>query len=151
MYASGLRVSELVHLKVKDVEIDRGFGWVRKGKGNKDRPFIIAEKLRDEIDKHICLNKLDSFDYLFKSFEGMKISPSTIQRIVKKAAKNAKIRKNVHPHTLRHSFATHLIEDGCDVKNVQGLLGHSNIQTTMVYVHIANPRLLVVKCPFDNL
>jgi len=77
--------------------------------------------------------------------------PRAIQEIIKKAAKKAKIRKNVHPHTLRHSFATHLIEDGYDVTDVQPLLGHSSMKTTMKYVHIVNPKILSIRSPFDNL
>jgi site-specific recombinase XerD len=147
MYSAGLRVSELLNLRIRDFESNHG--WVRRGKGNKDRPFIIAEKLKERIEDHIKENNIE--DYLFIGWNGTKMSVSTVQEIVKKARKKAKIKKNVHPHTLRHSFATHLIEDGYKVTDVQPLLGHSSLQTTMKYVHIASPQILSVKSPFDNL
>lgn len=86
-------------------------------------------------------------------FPGRKghINQRTVYEIVKKAAENANIQKNVHPHTLRHSFATHLIEDGYDVASVQSLLGHGSAATTMVYVHMASPKMINVRSPFDNL
>ena len=149
MYSAGLRVSELLNLKVKD--FDDNNGWIRKGKGNKDRPFIIAKRLRKTISEYIDSNNLMASDYLFIGWKKTKMSPSTIQEIVKKAAREANIRKNIHPHTLRHSFATHLIEDGYDVSDVQPLLGHNNIQTTMIYVQLAGAKLLSITSPFDNL
>lgn len=147
MYSAGLRVSELLNLKVED--FDEKNGWVRKGKGNKDRPFIIAERLKKRVQDYIETNYIDG--YLFIGWNNTKMSPSTVQAIVKSAAKKAKLRKNVHPHTLRHSFATHLIEDGYDVTDVQPLLGHGSMQTTMKYVHMASPQILSVISPFDNL
>ena len=125
-------------------------GWVRKGKGNKDRPFIIADRLRKRIQDYIKKEKLNHNDFLFNGRKG-RMHPRTIQEIIKQTAKKAKLRKNIHPHTLRHSFATHLIEDGYNVSDVQPLLGHSSMQTTMIYVHLAAPKLLSVKSPFDNL
>jgi len=148
MYSAGLRLSELLNLKVKDIE-DK-LGWVRKGKGNKDRPFIIADKLRQRIIDFIDSEKLNHSDLIFTGRNG-RVHPRTVQEIIKQAAKKARIRKNVHPHTLRHSFATHLIEDGYDVADVQALLGHNSMQTTMIYVHLAGAKLLSVKSPFDNL
>ena len=79
------------------------------------------------------------------------IHQRTIQEIIKKAAKRSNIKKNIHPHTLRHSFATHLIEDGYDIASVQSLLGHSNLETTMRYVHMASPKLINVESPYDTL
>ena len=149
MYSAGLRVSELLNLKAKD--FDENNGWVRKGKGNRDRPFIVAENLKERIAGYINLNKLNDSDFLFKGWKKSRMSPSTIQAIVKKASKKAKIRKNVHPHTLRHSFATHLIENDYNVSDVQSLLGHSSMDTTMIYVHLASPKLLSVRSPFDSL
>ena len=110
MYSAGLRLSELINLKVGDLELPRNFGWVRKGKGNKDRLFIISEKLKTEIEQKIADDKLSYSDYLFGGVHGH-VHHRTIQEIVKKAARRAGIYKNVHPHTLRHSFATHLVEE----------------------------------------
>ncbi len=151
MYSAGLRVSELVHLKVKDFQFDKEYGWVREGKGNKDRLFIIAEKLKNELIGYIEKENLDSNSWIFKGKSSSHVSVRTIQQIVKHAAKRAGIRKNVHPHTLRHTFATNLIENGCDVASVQSLLGHGSAETTMLYVHMASPKMISIKSPFDGL
>ncbi len=93
---------------------------------------------------------MDNNSWLFNSYNGH-ISTRTIQEIVKKAARKAKLNKKIHPHSLRHSYATHLIENGYDLTLVQSLLGHKSPETTMIYVHMANPKLLGVKSPLDNL
>jgi len=90
-------------------------------------------------------------DFLFNSNRMGKYSVKSMQEVVKKARKKAKIGKSVSPHTLRHSFATHLIENGYSVSEVQGLLGHSSLDTTMIYVHLARPKLLNIKSPLDDL
>jgi site-specific recombinase XerD len=151
MYSSGLRLSELVHLKKEDLELEKNIGWVRKGKGGKDRLFIIAEKLKKELEQHIMINCPSQDSWVFIGCKERYLSQKSVQEIVKKAAKKAGISKNVHPHTLRHSFATHLIEDGYDIASVQFLLGHNSIQTTMVYVHTGSPKMISVKSPYDGL
>lgn len=151
IYSAGLRVSELVHLKVKDLELDKNHGWVRKGKGNKDRLFIIARNLKNELIGYIYDNNLDQESWLFAGQKQGCITTMTVQKIIKKAAKKAAIKKNVHPHTLRHSFATHLVENGYDILSIQSLLGHANAETTMVYVHTANPKMIAVQSPLDSL
>src|SRR3989338_3336565 len=149
MYSAGLRLSELVHLRARDLEFDNNYGWIRHGKGDKDRLFILPEKLKESILQLIQNKPHDS--YMFKGNKGNHISKESVYMIVKKAAKKAGIIKNVHPHTLRHSFATHLIENNYDVVSVQSLLGHSSPQTTMAYVHIASPNMISIKSPFDSL
>ena len=150
IYSAGLRVGEVVRLKKQDFEFERGIGWVRKGKGNKDRPFIIARflapKLRMFIEDY-CKNS----DYLFVGWKNIHLSVRSVQEIVKHAAARAGIEKNVHPHTLRHSFATHLVENGYEVCAVQPLLGHNSAETTMVYVHMARPALVSIESPYDSL
>ena len=143
MYSSGLRVSELVNLKYGDLDIAQGYGYVRKGKGNKDRLFIIADCLKQE------LTKLNSDNYLFLAANGQ-YSVRTIQEILKNASKKAGI-KHVHPHMLRHSFATHLIENGYAVSQIQSLLGHASPETSMIYVHMAAKKMIDVKSPLDAL
>ena len=152
MYSAGLRVGELVCLKVRDFEFSKNYGWVRSGKGNKDRMFLVADSLKEEIKEHIKSKELRENNWLFKGRNGTHLSISSIQQIVKKASKNSKIdkKKNILPHTLRHSFATHLIENGYDVTTVQSLLGHNSAETTMVYVHIACPKFTNVKSPLDS-
>lgn len=148
MYGAGLRVSELLNLEVKDIVLNEGYGWVRKGKGNKDRPFIIPSCLGEEI-RDALAGKGDN-EKIFTGYKS-KMSIRAVQAIVALAAKRAKIWKNVHPHTLRHSFATHLIEDGYAVTSIQTLLGHSSPETSMVYVHMKPVAMIKVQSPLDNL
>jgi site-specific recombinase XerD len=147
MYSAGLRLSELIKLKAVDIELGSNIGWVRQGKGNKDRHFMIAECIKDDLNELMKTHE----SYLFTGNKDYHISKETIYRIVKNAAKKAGIKKNVHPHTLRHSFATHLILNGYDVKDAQIVLGHKSEKTTMRYVHIANQRMIHIKSPFDSL
>jgi site-specific recombinase XerD len=151
LYSAGLRVSELIHLKVKDLQLDKNYGWVRQGKGSKDRPFIMAEALKGELADYIKKEGLEQSSWLFKGRQKYHITTRTIQQITKKATKEAGISKRVHPHTLRHSFATHMIEDGYDVALIQSLLGHNSSETTMTYVHITSPRMINAKSPYDGL
>jgi integrase/recombinase XerD len=150
MYSAGLRVSELVNLRVRDFEFDKGYGWVRKGKGNKDRLFVLSELINHELLALITSNGFAAHDWIFKGrYEHL--TTRTVYAVVKRASVLAGLGKRVHPHTLRHSFATHLIENGYDVTKVQTLLGHNSPDTTMVYVHMANPDLLSVISPYDGL
>lgn len=151
LYATGMRVSELTSLNVKDFEFNNNYGWIRNGKGGKDRLFVIAVKLKDELLKWIKNNGLIAENWLFPGNGSSHYSPASIRAVIKKAALKAGISKNVHPHTLRHSFATHLIENGYAVTEVQPLLGHGSLETTMIYLHMASPQLLKVKSPYDNL
>jgi integrase/recombinase XerD len=151
MYSAGLRLSEIVNLRIKDLNIAQGIGFIRKGKGNKDRPFIIANSIKEELSTHIS-NENNYYDtWLFKGQKNSHLSSRSIQNIVKKAAKAAKILKKVHPHTLRHSFATHLIQDGNEIRSVQSLLGHKSIQTTQVYIHAAGINMISIQSPIDSL
>ncbi len=150
LYASGMRVSELTNLKAEDLLLQKKLGWVRQGKGKKDRIFIIADKLIENIRIHLQKESV-SEGYLFKGRKDRPLHTRTLQEIIKRATKKAGIKKYVHPHTLRHSFATHLIENGYDVASVQSLLGHASIKTTMMYVHMADPKLTNIKSPFDAL
>ena len=150
MYSAGLRLNELICLKVKDIEFDNMYGWVRKGKGNKDRLFIIAESIKNELSDYIKTNNLPSESWLVTGRKGH-ISGRSVQNIVRINSKKAGILKSVHPHTLRHSFATHLIENGYDLTSVQTLMGHNSVETTMVYVHMKKPKMINVKSPLDGL
>ncbi len=149
MYSAGLRVSELINLKVEDLNISEGFGFVRKGKGNKDRIFIIAESLKDKLRKFIGSKKLSEYNFLFISNRNTKYDVRSLQEIIKHARKKAGINKEINCHTLRHSFATHLIENGYSVYDVQHLLGHKSPETTAVYLHTF-PKLNI-KSPLDLL
>ncbi len=151
LYSSGMRVSEFVNLSVKDLDLENSYGWVRRGKGNKDRLFIVADSLKIRINELIDKEKLIPEDYLFSSNRNNKYNIRSLQQILKKASRKSKIGKRISPHVLRHSFATHLIENGYSVSEVQGLLGHKSPETTFVYLHIASPNLIKVKSPLDGL
>ena len=149
LYSSGMRVSELVNLKVKDLE--NSHGWVRQGKGAKDRPFIIAKRLQKELSIHIIENTLKPKSWLFPARDPLKhLTVRTVQSILKIARKKAKISKTLTPHTLRHSFATHLLQNGYAITDLQPLLGHNRLDTTMIYVHMAAPQILRTKSPLDE-
>lgn len=151
LYSAGLRVSELLNVKVGDLNIDNNYGFVRRGKGNKDRLFILSVKIKDNIKSLIRDERLCDEDFLFNSNRNKRYHARSVQQIIRHAAKSAGIKKNVHPHTLRHSFATHLIENGYSVSEVQSLLGHKSPDTTMIYIHMASPTLIGIKSPFDEL
>lgn len=148
MYSAGLRVSELINLKVNDIELEKNYGWVRSGKGNKDRLFIIADSLKDELRKFIDSRKTE---WLFTSEREGKYNIRSLQQIIKRAAKKVGIESKISPHALRHIFATHLIEDGYSVTEVQSLLGHKSPETTFVYLHTASPNMIKIKSPLDTL
>ncbi|MDD5191778.1 MAG: tyrosine-type recombinase/integrase [Candidatus Nanoarchaeia archaeon] len=147
LYSSGLRVSELVNLKPNNIDLDKNIGWVRVGKGKKDRMFILSEKISKKLKKFI--SKHGDWQFLFS--KDKPLTTRNIQKIVQKAAQKAGINKEVHPHTLRHSFATHLLESGVDIRKIQVLLGHAAINTTMIYTHISTSELEKISNPLDSL
>jgi len=151
LYAAGLRVSELTHLKVEDLDFSTNRGWVRQGKGNKDRIFIIAQGLRQQLIDHIGKNGIEDDGWVFQGHNNYRMSVMSVQKLVKRAAKKAGIKKRVYPHALRHSFASHVMTQGNDLISLQSLLGHKSPETTMVYVHTAHPKMLSVKSPFDSM
>lgn len=144
-YAGGLRVSEIVSLKVKDVNLAELIIHIKGAKGNKDRITVFPEKLTENIKKIISNKALD--DYVFNSERGGKLNERTAQKIFEKALQKAGIKKEATFHSLRHSFATHLLENGTDVRYVQELLGHANIRTTQIYTQVTNPSLKNIKSP----
>ncbi len=141
LYSCGLRVSELINLKISEINFSDEYVKVI-GKGNKERITPINNNLITyfknyihEIRSNIKIDKKNS-DYLFLNRRGKKISRVLVFNIVKEACKKAGIKKNISPHTFRHSFATHLVEGGADLRAVQEMLGHSNITTTEIYTHL---------------
>ncbi len=150
LYACGFRVSELVGLKIKDLNFEEKIGQVRQGKGRKDRIFNIPESLLKNLEKQVKIQQENNQEYLFTGPKGH-LSSRTIESIVSNAAKRAGIKKSVHPHTLRHSFATHLLENDTDIRKIQELLGHADLNTTQIYTHISQEQLKKVKSPLDNL
>ncbi len=147
LYSSGLRVSELVNLKPNDLDFNENIGWVRGGKGKKDRMIIISKRLSKTLNKFIEKNK--GWTYVFS--KDKPLTTRNIQKIVQKVSFKAGIKKSTHPHTLRHSYATHLLENGTDIRKIQILLGHSSLSTTERYTHVSSSELKKVSSPFDSL
>jgi len=141
LYATGVRVSEAVNIKQADLLINDGFLLVF-GKGSKERFVPIGRSALEWIQRYQKESRLQfvsknkSGDYLFLSVRGTKLTRSMVFRLVQKYSKAAGIEKEVHPHTFRHSFATHLLEGGADLRAVQEMLGHTDISTTQIYTHI---------------
>ncbi|RLB04875.1 MAG: integron integrase [Deltaproteobacteria bacterium] len=189
IYGCGLRVSECMRLRIKDIDLEMGTVTVRSGKGDKDRITILPENLKDDLLVHMDsvriiydrdrknnvpgvwlpgalgkkypnAGKEWGWFWLFPS-RSLSVDPvsntvrrhhiheATLQRAFKKAVREAGITKNATVHSLRHSFATHLLENGYDIRTVQELLGHKNVQTTMIYTHVARKNILGVKSPLD--
>ena len=140
MYSCGLRVSELVQLRLSDLFFKQGFIKV-KGKGSKERLIPVSEKAVQEIDLYMCdRSKLDIVrgyeDFLFLNRRGRTLSRVMVFTVIKNLAATIDLQKSIHPHTFRHSFATHLIEGGADLRAVQEMLGHESILTTEIYTHL---------------
>ena len=150
IYSCGFRVSEIINLKVRDLDFNEKIGYVRQAKGKKDRLFNIPSFLLEELKKQSEKQKQKNQEYLFSGPKG-KLSDRNIQKIVRIAAKRAGIEKPVHTHTLRHSFATHLLEDGVDIRKIQLLLGHSDLSTTQIYSHVSTEELKKIPSPIDKL
>ena len=145
LYATGLRVSELVNLKLREVNLDSGY-LMTLGKGNKERLVPIGESARVRVAVYLDtvrqrVDPLRKNPYLFLSRLGGAMSRQAFWNIIKKRAQMAAIRKNISPHTLRHSFATHLLENGADLRSVQIMLGHADLATTQIYTHVTRERL----------
>jgi integrase/recombinase XerD len=151
LYGGGLRVNELLNLQVKDLLIDNGYGFIRQGKGRKDRIFVLSKVCIEKIKNLIEMEKLSADNFLFLTNRREKYSERSVQEIVKKSTRLAGICKNVHCHTLRHSFATHLIQNGASLNEVQTMLGHKSPETSMIYVHMASPNMINIKSPLDEL
>lgn len=151
LYGAGLRVSELLNLRVGDINFENKYGFVRHGKGNKDRIFILPEKILNQLKELIQLENLSKEDFMFLTNRNERYSPRTIAEIIKKSCEINGIKRKIHPHTMRHSFATHLIQNGNSVNEVQSLLGHKSPETTMIYVHLASPKMLKIKSPLDEI
>lgn len=145
MYATGLRVSELVNLKLQDIDLNQDI--IRTfGKGSKERVIPIGDYAKEYLEKYIyeyrgSMLKKEASEYLFLNNHGKKMTRQGFFKIIKKIAQEKGINKELSPHTLRHSFASHLLKYGADLRTIQELLGHSDISTTQIYTHITNEEL----------
>lgn len=150
IYGCGLRRGELLNLKVKDISSKRHQLHVRLGKGNKDRIIPISDNIIEMLREYYRLFKPEQ--YLFEGREaGTKYSEASLEKILKSACMQAKIEKPVSLHWLRHSYATHLLETGTDLRYIQELLGHKSSQTTEIYTHVTQQSLHNIKSPLDDL
>ena len=144
LYSTGIRVGEIVNIKIKDIDFSDNTIKIT-GKGNKDRLVYYGTRCKDLINKYIdnCYNRLNinQIDYLIISKTGKKINDREIRKIVDEAAVKSGLKFKISPHVLRHTFASHMLLDGADLRSVQELLGHENLSTTQIYTHISNDRI----------
>ena len=155
LYATGVRRAELTHLKISDVDSQRMVIHVQGGKGRKDRDVMLSPKLLKELREHWRRLRRKPSQWLFpgnhQHTDDQPISTKVVWHACRNAAKRAGIKKPVHPHTLRHCFATHLLEQGADLRNIQMLLGHNDLEQTTVYLHVSELRLNATASPLDSL
>lgn len=148
-YGMGLRVSEIVNLKITDIDSENMLVRIEHGKGKKDRMTVLPASILEELRNYY--REYKPKNYLFEGQFGEQYSVRSVQNVFKHAMKKAKINKTIGVHGLRHSFATHLLETGTDIRYIQELLGHNNIKTTQIYTHVTNKYKKQIKSPLDNL
>lgn len=148
LYGTGMRVGELVHLRMRDIDFERNCIRVVQGKGAKDRQALLPKTVRETLERQAKIKQ--GGDFLFTGYDGGRLTEATIQKVVAQAAVRAGIAKMVTPHTLRHSFATHLLENGTDIRYIQELLGHAKLQTTQIYTHVAASAIGGIASPLDG-
>ena len=149
IYSAGLRMGELVNLMVKDIDFDRNTIKIVSGKGKKDRLVMLSNKLKPILQEY--LNTYSPKNHLFEGQSGGGYSPSSVRQIFIKALSKTDVKKKATVHTLRHSFATHLLDRGIDIRIIQELLGHKKLETTQIYTHISKKNILGIKSPLDTL
>lgn len=149
MYSAGLRMGELLNLKLTDIDSHHMRIWVREGKGCKDRLTTLSSHLLVLLRAYY--EKYHPKEFLFEGPEGGPYSASSVRRILKRATAKAGINKHVKPHTLRHSFATHLLDQGTNLRFIQMLLGHNSAKTTQIYTHVSGRKLEQIASPLDGM
>jgi len=149
IYSAGLRNGELLNLKIGDIDSDAMKIHIRQAKGKKDRYVMLSEKALKLLREYYKLYKPKEF--VFEGQKGGKYSSKSVQNIFKTAVKKTGIKKKASVHSLRHSFATHLLDDGTDIRYIQELLGHKRLETTQIYTHISSYSINKIKSPADKL
>jgi len=149
IYSAGLRIGELLNLKIRDIDSDRMQIRINQGKGQKDRYSLLSPKVLLLLREYVSEYKPK--EYLFEGQDGGKYSASSIQTLMRKHKKICGIKKKATPHTLRHSFATHLLDNGTDTRFIQELLGHKHISTTQIYTHVSSRSMKDIKSPVEDL
>jgi integrase/recombinase XerD len=150
IYACGLRRSELINLKPGDIDSARGLVIIRQGKGRKDRIVPLPEKILDNL--RIYYRAYRPGTWLFEGqYKNSQYSPTSLTKVLHRAVLKARIAKPVSLHWLRHSYATHLLEQGTDIKVIQELLGHQSTKTTEIYTHVSTKNIQQIKSPFEDI
>jgi integrase/recombinase XerD len=149
IYSGGLRLSELINLKIGDIDSEKMKIHIREAKGKKDRYIMLSENVLALLRDYYKLYKPKK--YIIEGQSGGKYSPQSVQSVFKSAIKKAGIRKKATVHSLRHSFATHLLDDGTDIRFIQELLGHKRLETTQIYTHVSSYSINKIKSPADKL
>lgn len=149
IYSSGLRVGEAINLKVNDVDSARMVLQVRKAKGKKDRQVNLSEMILEMLRDYY--KEYKPKQWLFESPDGGQYSQSSIRAVIRQAKARSGLKKPITPHILRHSYATHLLEGGTDLRYIQTLLGHRSSKTTEIYTHVSKRVISQIKSPLDDL
>jgi len=149
LYSAGLRLNDIIQLRVEDIHSDEGYIFVQGGKGKKDRNTVLSTSLLPLLRAYY--KKYKPSYWLFEGQDGGQYSPSSVQKILRRAITDSKISPWATPHTLRHSFATHLLQKGVNLRIIQAMLGHSSAKTTQIYTHVLNINNKVVRSPLDTL
>lgn len=149
IYSGGLRLSEVTNLRVLDIDSGRMMIKIRQGKGKKDRYTLLSERTLELL--RMYFREFKPKDWLFEGSEGGKYSDRSVQEIFYKAVRKSGLKRHATVHTLRHSFVTHLLEQGTDIRYIQELLGHSNIKTTLIYSHVTRKGIDGIRSPLDSL
>ena len=149
IYSCGLRRSEVINIKLHDLDTERGILHIREGKGNVDRMVPIPQKVWEKIG--VYLKSYNPVTYLFEGQVGGKYSVESVYSVFKQSLKRAGIQKDVGVHSLRHSYATHLHENGLDIRYIQELLGHKSSRTTEIYTHVSRRNLFAIRSPIEDM
>ncbi len=148
-YSAGLRLSELLDLRLHDIDSDRMQIRIEQSKGKKDRYTLLAPNVLQLLRTYV--KEFQPKVYVFEGKGGGKYSSSSVQKLMRRHREKAKIKKHATPHTLRHSFATHLLDNGTDIRFIQELLGHSHISTTQIYTHVSSRKMKDIKSPIEGI
>jgi integrase/recombinase XerD len=149
IYSCGLRRSELINIRLTDLDRSRSILNIRQAKGKIDRFIPVSEKVWAKVDEYKLAYEPEV--YLFEGQGGGRYSSESVYRVFKEALKRAGIKKDVGVHSLRHSYATHLHENGVDIRYIQELLGHKSTRTTEIYTHVSRRNLVAVRSPIDDI
>lgn len=149
IYSAGLRVGEAIAMRIADIDTDRGLIHIRNAKGQKDRIVSLSSSLHKMLREYI--SEYQPVEFLFNGMNSEQYTPQSIRKIIKIAKEKARIKKPIKVHTLRHSFATHMLEKGVDIRYIQDMLGHQDPRTTMIYTHVSERKINTFVNPLDEL